>query len=437
MDNHPSGQPLHHQSLSGGPQPSPDSSPAPADRPTRTEQPPDVPPPEGLRRVRRALLVVGAAAVLIVGTVAVVRTADGTVPPVEEGGSTPDRRGNAVTPDRRGNAVDALTSKEVYARNVTATVRVLQANSTGSGVVIDAEDGIVVTNAHVATSSGSLSVVTSSGERVSARRLGVAPCEDLAVIQLNAVPADVTAAEVGDSSILENQDEVTAIGFPANFDAGAVHKPVSSSGHVQVPRLDASPDPSLPTYAEAIQHDATVNPGNSGGPLFDDHGRLVGINSLAASTLSGRNIENQFYAISTEHALPVIEQLQEGLTYSDVGLHGLPFDSLGLDELKTIYPSYGATLAQAFRESDVHPFFIERVESGSSAADAALVAGDIIDGMDGQAVTTFADVCAVLASTSPGDAIEVTGYWGEDGEDHRAIDSWSTEMQVGKSAGTS
>ncbi|MDP5183684.1 trypsin-like peptidase domain-containing protein [Blastococcus sp. BMG 814] len=326
---------------------------------------------------------------------------------------------------------EALSPKEIFAQNVDATVQVLAAEGSGSGFVIDAAEGIVVSNAHVTGGVGSLSVVTSRGDRIPARRLGVSPCEDLAVLQMNTVPRDLTEVTMGDSTLLQAQDEVTAIGFPASFDAAQAgdRTAVPTSGNVQVPRLDAAPHSSLPLYVAAIQHDAVINPGNSGGPLFDDRGEVVGVNSLGNTEQGGRIIQGQYYAISTEHAVPVIEQLRQGVSYGDVGLTGFDLSTLTPDEAGAMWAG-GADHPEAFAKAGIPALVVTTVESGSPAEAAGILVRDVITRMAGQPVSSFAEVCGVLASTNPGDAIAVEGFFMEPTQTAQVYDPWRVELRV-------
>ncbi|WP_157936941.1 S1C family serine protease [Geodermatophilus chilensis] len=345
---------------------------------------------------------------------------------------TPEAPHDPGSADRTTADDGVLTPKEVYAGNVDATVQVLVGDGgSGSGFVIDAAEGIVVTNAHVTGGVGPLSVATSRGDRVPARRLGVSPCDDLAVLQLNTVPRGLTQVVLGDSTALQSQDQVTAIGFPASFDAAAngSRTAVSSSGNVQVPRLDAAPDSSLPLYPAAIQHDAVINPGNSGGPLFNDRGEVVGVNSLGNTQQGGRTIQGQYYAISTEHALPVIERLREGVSYSDVGLTGFDFSELTAEDAAQIWQD-GARHPAAFAQAGLPAFVVTAVESGSPAEAARIFQGDVITSMAGQPVSSFAEVCDVLASATPGEAVVVEGVYMEPTQTADVYDLWRVELQL-------
>jgi S1-C subfamily serine protease len=329
-----------------------------------------------------------------------------------------------------GSAAGAsMTPKQVYEQNLPSTVHILTSSGTGSGFVVDAKKGIVASNAHVTGGRGPLQVVTSTGDKVAARRLGVAPCEDLAVIQLNTVPDGLTEVTMGDSGKLEAQDEVTVIGFPASLDANSTDRSqqaVSSSGHVQVAHLDADAGTSLPLYVDAIQHDGVVNPGNSGGPLFNDHGELVGINSLSNS--SAARVEGQYYAISSNHATPIIQQLEHGVTYSDIGLHGSDLQEISDEVAGQVWPNGG--LPSEFAAAGMKAFVVTDVESGSAADEAKIFPADVITKVGGEPVSSFSEICSVLASTTPGDAIPVEGVYMMGTTESAVYDPWKVNLRL-------
>lgn len=188
----------------------------------------------------------------------------------------------------------------------------------GSGWVLDGAEGLVVTNAHVV--NGGTSVLVGRGsELVEAVVVGVAPCEDLAVLRVSGV-AGLRSLPVGNQSSLEQGETVVAVGYPAN--ASAEERLTSTSGVVSVVRT-AYREPALdvPRYPNVVQTDAAINPGNSGGPLVDLDGRLVGVSS-AGRTLSsdGRVIQGQSYAIGVDRVKQVVAVLRTGRSIGWTGL---------------------------------------------------------------------------------------------------------------------
>ncbi len=192
---------------------------------------------------------------------------------------------------------------------------------TGSGWVLDADAGLVVTNAHV-VNAGTRFKVGVDGRLRDARVLSAAPCEDLAVLRI-ADTRGLRAAELGEQRDVRPGEAVVAVGFPGN--ASLTGQLTATEGIVSVARTTyEQPGPDVPPYRNVIQTDAAVNPGNSGGPLVDADGRLVGVNS-AVRTVSeqGRAIQGQSYAIGVDRAKQVLATLRTGRS---IGWAGIGFD---------------------------------------------------------------------------------------------------------------
>ena len=188
----------------------------------------------------------------------------------------------------------------------------------GSGWVLDGPQGLVVTNAHV-VNGGTSVLVGTGGELAEAVVVGVAPCEDLAVLRVRGV-GGLRTLPLGDQSSLELGEAVVAVGYPAN--ASGEESLTSTTGVVSVVRTAYRlPALDVPRYPNVVQTDAAINPGNSGGPLVDLDGRLVGVSS-AGRTLSsdGRVIQGQSYAIGVDRVKQVISILRTGRSIGWTGL---------------------------------------------------------------------------------------------------------------------
>ena len=146
----------------------------------------------------------------------------------------------------------------------------------GSGVIIDASEGLIITNAHVIGDASRVSVTLADGKAYSVRLVGVDPFNEVALLRLTNPPADITAAELGDSSQLEVGQQVLAIGNPFGLSRTLTSGIVSNLG-----RTIRSQQGTL--IEDIIQTDAAINPGNSGGPLLDLGGRVVGLNTAILS----------------------------------------------------------------------------------------------------------------------------------------------------------
>lgn len=176
-----------------------------------------------------------------------------------------------------------------------------QVEGEGSGVVI-ASDGLILTNAHVVEGATQIEVTTADGDRtMDATVVGSDAEHDLALLRVDA--DDLTAITIGSSDDLELGDPVIALGYPLGLGPTATQGIVSGLDRtIQVGDgpFDAGELTGL------LQTDAAINPGNSGGALIDSDGRLIGINTAAASASSAENIG---FAVAIDEAVPIIESL--------------------------------------------------------------------------------------------------------------------------------
>jgi serine protease Do len=260
--------------------------------------------------------------------------------------------------------------------------RIVQSGG-GTGVVIDAERGLVVTNAHVVAGATSLNV-SMGGDEVSARVRGQAPCEDLAVLQLRPVPGTLEAATLGRARALHAGDPVTALGYPGALETDLTRRRLQATeGTVSSGVTAATISPALPKYPALIQHQAPISPGNSGGPLFNDKGEVIGINTLASTGEGGRQNQNQ--AISSDRVRSLLPDLEANRDSGYVGWDLVPIDA----------------------QRDF--LFVEGTDAGSPADRAGLRFGDAIVEIDNTPVGDVPAVCDIVNSKQPGDRLKVAG----------------------------
>ena len=255
-----------------------------------------------------------------------------------------------------------------------------ESESLGSGVIIDASRGLVITNNHVVDKATEIVVGLRDGRRLRAEVVGVDPESDIAVIR---VPAERLAAlPLADSSRLRVGDFVVAIGNPFGLGQTVTSGIVSALGRSGL---------GIEGYEDFIQTDASINPGNSGGALVNLRGELVGINT-AIFAPGGGNIGIGF-AIPINMAREIVDQL---VTYGEVrrGLLGVAAEDLTPE------------MAQALGiEADVHGAVVAEVAAGSPAAMAGLQPGDIIVRANGRAVRRAGDVRNVVGLARVGDRV--------------------------------
>lgn len=353
-------------------------------------------------------------------------TVDVTPPSAEAKETTTPSETAPPMPPAIQPTTQVMSPKDIALIYTPSVVHLFTDNGSGTGFVINAAAGLVLTNAHVVSGAGVLKAGLSSGEQVSAKTLGTAPCEDLAVVQLNEVPESLVEVILGDSAELVSQDTVTAIGYPTAFGDSQAQDAVTTSGAVQSPNLSAAPDSSLPNYASLIQHDATINPGNSGGPLFNDRGQVVGINTLGNTLANGRIVQGQYYSISIDRAEQFIDRLTAGESISDIGLTGFAFSEA---DISGVY-SDGEEVQREILDKGYDGLFVDSVTTGGPADDASIFANDLILSANGVETNSFAKLCDVMASASPGETVNLRGMYLQETGTKEVGDEWQVEVDL-------
>lgn len=260
--------------------------------------------------------------------------------------------------------------------------RELQQQGLGSGFLVSA-DGLVVTNNHVVEQAEEIKVKTSDGRELPAKVVGTDPPTDLALLRIDAGGKPLPYAELGSSAAIEVGDWVLAIGNPFGLPRTVSAGIVSAVGRADVGILD---------FEDFIQTDAAVNLGNSGGPLVDLDGRVIGINTAIAST-SGGSIGIAF-AIPVDMAKDVIRQLREK-------------GKVVRGHLGVMISEIDEDLAQSFGYSGKGGILVQDVTDGGPAQKAGVRAGDIIETMDGKDVGTISAFRSAVAAHSPGASLEL------------------------------
>lgn len=213
-----------------------------------------------------------------------------------------------ATPSSSGTSLEALQEAaiaQIEPAVVELKVTTVQGEQIGSGVIIDSR-GDIVTNNHVVSGERSMEVVLSNGSTEQAQLIGIDAADDLAVVRI-APFVHMTVAQLGDSSKLVVGQEVLAIGNPLGITETATQGIVSALNHSVTESAGT-------TISNAIQTDAAVNPGNSGGALINLQGQLVGIPTLAAvNTESNTAANGVSFAIPSNLVKTVVQQLiQQG-----------------------------------------------------------------------------------------------------------------------------
>jgi len=271
----------------------------------------------------------------------------------------------------------------------------VQETGTGSGVIIDS-NGTIITNNHVVQNAVKVQVRLSDHRSFTAKVLGTDPLTDLAVIKVNA--NDLPPISLADSSQVEVGQWVMAVGNPLGYSGTLSVGVVSSLGR------DLQTQESYLT--DAIQTDAAINQGNSGGALTDAQGRLIGINSAIAST-SGGSIGIGF-AIPVNRVKTVAKDIIELGHARHAGL-GAEFDPRFDQALESAEMRDRLTQAYGMQVPD-HGVIIHHVHEGSSAAQAGMQDYDIILSVNGKPVHSQMDVSEAFTDLRPGETVGVR-FW--------------------------
>ena len=256
-----------------------------------------------------------------------------------------------------------------------------ETHSIGSGVIVDARDGYVLTNHHVIEDADEILVTLKDQRALKAELLGSDPQTDIAVLQIKA--PDLTALPLGDSDLLEVGDYVVAIGNPFGLGQTVTLGIVSALGRSGL-RLEA--------YEDFIQTDAPINPGNSGGALVDLRGQVIGINTAIVAPTGG-NVGIGF-AIPINMARLAMEQIIE-------------FGEVRRGRLGIVIQDITPDLAKGLRLESLDGALISQVVPGSPAAAAGLEPGDVILGIDGEEVRTVADLRNEIGLKRIGEEVEL------------------------------
>ena len=238
--------------------------------------------------------------------------------------------------------------------------------SAGSGVVIDARLGYVITNHHVIEAAQEIVVTLKDRRKLSAQLVGSDPGTDIALLKV--APEGLIELKLGDSEALEVGDFVIAIGNPFGLGQTVTSGIVSALGRTGL---------NIHGYEDFIQTDASINPGNSGGALINLKGELIGINSVIIGP-SGGNVGIGF-AVPSNMARSVVEQLAK-------------YGEVRRGRLGVLIQDLTPELAEALNLDITRGAVVTRVEPGSPAEQARVAAGDIVVAVDGIAVTNSADL---------------------------------------------
>jgi putative serine protease PepD len=317
-----------------------------------------------------------------------------------------------------------LTATQIYQKYAAGVVEVLStfqqtgggffgqpstAQALGSGFVVSI-DGYILTNAHVVSDSGqsasSVAVVFKTigtqTKRVTAKVVGIDNTSDVALLKIDATQVGkLDPLVLGSSAGVQVGETVVAIGNPLGYDFSLTEGVVSATN-----RNLQSPNGSV--ISNGIQTDAAINEGNSGGPLIDSQGRVIGVNEQIASQSGGN--QGLGFAVPIDTAVNVMNQLKKSgtVTYAYLGIQGqtLTADVAKALGLKT---SEGVLVAQVSAGSPAAKVGIKGGQKQTVLQGQVYVAGgDVIKAIDGQAMTSMDQLAGTISSHKPGETVTLT-----------------------------
>jgi S1-C subfamily serine protease len=252
-----------------------------------------------------------------------------------------------------------------------------QSTATGSGFVVDGK-GHIVTAAHVVDGATSLKVTFSDGTTRTATLAGKDDASDVAVLNIDPSGLTLHPLTLGSSASLHVGNPVVAIGSPFGYQESLSTGVVSG-----VDRTIQAPNGF--TVAHAIQTDAALNPGNSGGPILDSGGRVIGVADQIATNGSSDQSSGVGFAVPIDLIAGELGKLEAGQTVT--------------------HPYLGVSTTESTSSTGA---LVASVTAGSPAASAGLHAGDVVTAFDGQKISGSSDLVAAIGAKAPGDKVDVT-----------------------------
>ena len=283
--------------------------------------------------------------------------------------------------------------------------RQVPAHGMGSGFIISA-DGLILTNAHVVSGAKDVAVKLKDRREFQATVLGLDARSDVAVLKIDA--KDLPTLPMGSVRDLKVGEWVLAIGSPYGFENSVTAGVVSAKGR------------SLPGdgFVPFIQTDAAVNPGNSGGPLLNTRGEVVGLNSQIYSSSGGS--QGLSFAVPIDLAIKIKDQI--------VATGKASHAHLGV-----VVQEVNQSLAESFQLARPEGALVANVEIGSPADSAGLKSGDIIRKVDGHPIVASGDLPALVGQDAPGQEIKLE-VWHQAQREELTVRLGDADEQVGKEA---
>jgi 2-alkenal reductase len=308
--------------------------------------------------------------------------------PIVQQATQPNAPSQIITLKQDTAIVEAVKKVKPAVVTVLNTLRTRtgRGQATGTGVIVDAK-GYIITNNHVVEGAQKIEVLFENGDKIEAKLVGADAFSDLAVLQVTGktMPA---VAQLGDSAALQVGEPVIAIGSALGNFRNTVTVGVVSALNRRLSANDASAQEGL------IQTDAAINHGNSGGPLLNAAGQVIGINTLVVRGDSSDAAEGLGFAIPVNTVKYVTAQL------TDKGKVARPF--IGIT-----YQMLNAQVAAANNVNAQEGAWIQDVTANSPATRAGLKSGDVITSINGTTLTEESPLPTLLLKFKPGDTVQL------------------------------
>ncbi len=312
----------------------------------------------------------------------------------------PGSTSTVTIPQLTNNNADAVREaviSKVQPAVVQINVTTSSQQALGSGVIVNGQEGYIVTNNHVVSGATSIRVTLSNNTVLPAQVVGTDPVDDLAVLKVTPPASGLTAVALGDSSQLRVGQEVLAIGSPLG------NENTVTSGIISALNRNVSEGQNGPTLPDAIQTDAPINPGNSGGALVDLQGNLIGMPTLNAIDTEFNTPANGLgFAIPVNRIRFIAQQIITDGHVSHTGRAILGVTVTNVDQ----------NVAAQNHLSVTSGTLVVNVSSGGPAASAGLKAGDVIVQLGDAPIRSLNDLSAALLQHKPGDNLAVKVYRG-------------------------
>ncbi len=345
----------------------------------------------------------GTAAAIALGLGISAATGGGTSVVSGQGSASSSGSNPAAAADT--SSTSATAAQQVGVVDIDTVLKYQGAEAAGTGMILTSS-GEVLTNNHVVEGATSIKVtVVSTGATYTAKVVGTDPTDDVAVLQLQGA-SGLQTAKIGDSSGVNAGDTVTAVGNAG----GRGGTPTAAKGSVVATgqTLTASDEngSNAETLTDMIEISAAVVSGDSGGPLYDSNGKVIGMDTAASSSFRFGSGTTIAYAIPIDKALSIADRIESG------------------HETSTIHIGYPAFLGVSLQDSPGGAV-VAAVGNGTPAASAGLQAGDVITSVDGKAITSANSLSSVIAAHDPGDRVKIT--WTDTaGQSHSATVTLAT-----------